>query len=136
MVSHYFLSVGPFARGFHLISEDVFDAVAIWPEQGMMQVFIQHTSAGLSINEKADSTVRKDFELFFDRLAPEDLPGIQHDMEGPDDMPAHIKSTLTGSSVMIPIVNGIPALGTWQGIFLCEFRSHARKRHLIVSIVS
>jgi secondary thiamine-phosphate synthase enzyme len=135
MVRHYALSVGPLPRGFHVITKQVFDAVGEWPEQGMMHVFIQHTSAGLCINENADPTVRQDFELFFNRLAPENLPGILHDMEGPDDMPAHIKSVLTGSSVSIPIVDGQPALGTWQGIFMCEFRTHARPRDLLISII-
>ena len=134
-MKHYAISVGPLPRGFHVITKQVFDAVSEWPQQGMMHVFIQHTSAGLCINESADPTVRQDFELFFNRLAPENLPGLLHDMEGPDDMPAHIKSVLTGSSVSIPIVDGVPGLGTWQGIFLCEFRTHARPRDLIITII-
>jgi secondary thiamine-phosphate synthase enzyme len=101
-----------------------------------MHVFLLHTSAGLCINENADVTVRQDFELFFDRLAPEDLPGIRHTMEGLDDMPAHIKSVLTGSAIHIPVIKGKPVLGTWQGIFLCEFRTHARKRDLIITITA
>lgn len=135
MIRHYKLSVGPFPRGFHLITQQVFDAVHPWPEDGMLQVFIQHTSAGICINENADITVRQDFELYFNRLAPENIPGLQHDIEGPDDMPAHIKSTIAGSSLQIPILHGKPALGTWQGIFLCEFRNHARNRDLIISIM-
>lgn len=128
------LSVGPFSKGFHLITNQVYDAVRQWPAQGSMHVFIQHTSAGLTINEDADITVRQDFELYFERLAPENLPGIRHDLEGPDDMPAHIKGTLTGSSVHVPIINGELALGTWQGIYLCEFRTQARKRNLIITV--
>jgi secondary thiamine-phosphate synthase enzyme len=135
MVTHYALTLGPFTRGFHLITLHVFDAVMHWPKQGMLQVFIQHTSAGICINENADVTVRQDFELFFDRLAPENVPGVRHDMEGPDDMPAHIKSVLSGNMVSIPVIDGQPALGTWQGIFLCEFRSNATKRNLILTIV-
>jgi secondary thiamine-phosphate synthase enzyme len=135
MVTHYFLTVGPFSKGFHLITHQVVDAIIHWPDNGMIQVFIQHTSAGLCINENADFTVREDFELFFDRLAPEHLPGIKHDMEGPDDMPAHIKTALTGTTVSIPVVEGKLGLGTWQGIFLCEFRTHARPRQLIISII-
>lgn len=135
MVKHYALTVGPYARGFHLITDEVMAAVERWPENGMLHVFIQHTSAGLTINENADRTVRHDFELYFDRLAPEDLSGIRHTMEGPDDMPAHIKATISGASVSIPVVRGRPALGTWQGIFLCEFRTHARTRKLIISMV-
>lgn len=134
-MKHFMLTVGPFTKGFHVITHQVFEAVDEWPDQGMMHVFIQHTSAGLCINENADPTVRKDFDLFFNRLAPENLPGILHDMEGPDDMPAHIKSVLTGSTISIPIVNGKPALGTWQGIFLCEFRTNARPRDLIITLI-
>ena len=130
------MTLGPFKRGFHLITSSVLNAIDHWPDQGMLHVFIQHTSAGICINENADATVRQDFELFFDRLAPEHLPGVKHDLEGPDDMPAHIKSVLAGSHVTIPIVNSRPALGTWQGIFLCEFRTNAMPRRLIISIVS
>lgn len=134
MVDHYVITVGPFKRGFHIITPFVFEAVQSWPQQGMMHVFLRHTSAGICINENADSTVRKDFELFFEKLAPEDLPGITHDMEGPDDMPAHIKSAITGVSVAIPIIDTKPALGTWQGIYLCEFRTRALSREIIISI--
>ncbi len=136
MVQHYALTVGPFSRGFHVITDNIIGAVAEWPETGMLQVFIRHTSAGLSINESADPSVLHDYPLYFDRLAPEHLPGILHEMEGPDDMPAHIKSTLTGSSVSVPILHHSPALGTWQGIYLCEFRQQARARQLIISILS
>ena len=135
MTRHYQLSVGPFPRGFHLITQQVFDAVQQWPKDGMLQVFIQHTSAGICINENADATVREDFELYFNRMVPENIPGLKHDIEGPDDMPAHIKSAIVGSSIQIPILSGLPALGTWQGIFLCEFRNRARKRDLIISIM-
>ncbi len=135
MVRHYRISVGPFPRGFHIITEQIIEAVTAWPENGLMHVFLRHTSAGLCINENADSSVREDFKLFFDKLAPEDLPGISHDMEGPDDMPAHIKSTLTGVTVTIPIVNKKLGLGSWQGIYLCEFRNRASRRDIIISIV-
>lgn len=135
MVTHYSFSAGPFPRGFHLITQNVFDAVERWPEQGILQVFIRHTSAGICINENADADVRHDFALFFDRLAPENIPGLRHDIEGPDDMPAHIKSVLSGTMVSIPIINGRAALGTWQGIFLCEFRIKATRRDFIISII-
>lgn len=135
MVKHYSIVVGPFPRGFHIITKEIMDAVQIWPEQGMIHAFLKHTSAGLCINENADASVRDDFNLFFEALAPEELPGISHDMEGPDDMPAHIKSTLTGVSVTIPIIDHKPALGTWQGIYLCEFRNKARMREIIISIM-
>lgn len=135
MVTHYTFTAGPFPRGFHLITREVFDTVAEWPQKGILQLFIQHTSAGICINENADADVRHDFELFFNKLAPEYLPGLRHDIEGPDDMPAHIKSVLSGATVTIPIINGRPALGAWQGIFLCEFRNAATRRSLIISII-
>lgn len=135
MVQHYPITVGPYPRGFHLITDDILNAVRRWPQQGMLYVFIQHTSAGLTINENADPSVLHDFELFFERLAPEHLPGLRHTLEGPDDMPAHIKSTLTSSSVTIPIVDGKPAMGTWQGIYLCEFRTKTRPRSLVITVI-
>jgi secondary thiamine-phosphate synthase enzyme len=135
MVKHYPLTVGPFPRGFHLITDEVFHTVTSWPQQGMLHVFIQHTSAGLSVNENADADVLHDFELYFNQLAPEQMQDMRHTIEGPDDMPSHIKSTLTGSGLHIPILNGKPAMGTWQGIYLCEFRNRPRPRHLIISIL-
>lgn len=136
MVQHYAITLGPFSRGFHIITEQIKDAVSAWPETGMLNAFIRHTSAGLCINENADPTVLEDYKLFFERLAPENLPGILHDMEGPDDMPAHIKTTITGTSIQIPIIDGKPALGKWQGIYLCEFRNRASQRDIIISIIS
>ena len=136
MVQHYEIALGPFSRGFHIITKEVREAVLTWPDSGMLQAFVRHTSAGLCINENADATVRDDFKLFFEMLAPENLPGISHDMEGPDDMPAHIKSTLTGASIQIPIINGTLGLGRWQGIYFCEFRTHAPKREIIISVLS
>jgi secondary thiamine-phosphate synthase enzyme len=100
---------------------------------GMLQVFIQHTSASLTINENADPTVRKDFEMFFNKTVPENDPDYQHDYEGSDDMPAHLKAAMLGSSVTIPIRNGRLALGTWQGIYLCEHRDHGGQRDLVIT---
>lgn len=97
-------------------------------------MFIQHTSAGLSLNENADPTVRKDFESVFNRLIPEDAPYYQHTLEGSDDMPAHIKSSLVGASVSIPVSRGRLLLGTWQGIYLCEFRNHGGSRNLVITL--
>ena len=136
MISHYKLTVGPYPRGFHLITSEVLSAVSTWPENGMLHLFIQHTSAGICINENSDKDVLHDFKLFFEKLAPENFPGIKHDIEGPDDMPSHIKSVLTGTSITIPVVDHKPALGTWQGIYLCEFRNHPRRRHLILTLLS
>ncbi len=104
------------------------------PEQGILNIFIQHTSAGLTINENADPDVRVDFESIFNQLVPENLPFLTHTLEGADDMPAHIKSALVGSSVTIPITNGHPNLGTWQGVYLCEFRNHASGRKLVATL--
>jgi len=120
----------------HLITDEVLEALPELPQSGLLHVFIQHTSAGLAINENADPTVRKDMDRAFDVLAPENQPFYQHTMEGPDDMPAHIKSVLAGSSLSIPIVNGRLALGTWQGIYLCEFRREGGPRKLVLSLLS
>ncbi len=100
---------------------------------GICQVFIQHTSASLTINENADPTVRKDFETYFNKAVPENDPQYVHNDEGPDDMPAHLKAALLGSSVTFPIRNGRPALGTWQGIYLCEHRNYGGSRRLVVT---
>jgi secondary thiamine-phosphate synthase enzyme len=136
MVQHYQITLGPFKRGFHIITDQVREAIEIWPDNGMLHAFIRHTSAALTINENADETVRDDFKLYFEKLAPEYLPGVTHDMEGPDDMPAHIKSTIAGAAIHIPILNGRLGLGVWQGIYLCEFRTKARRREIIISIIS
>jgi secondary thiamine-phosphate synthase enzyme len=100
----------------------------------MLHLFIKHTSAGLTINENYDPSVRRDFETVFNRLMPENMPGLVHTTEGPDDMPAHIKTALVGTSVSIPITGSKLNLGTWQGIYLCEFRNHARGRWLVATI--
>lgn len=123
-------------RGFHLITNEVTNAIAANAgiTKGMCHVFIKHTSASLTINENADSTVRKDFETYFNKAVPEDEPDFQHDTEGPDDMPAHIKSSLLGSSVSIPVTNGRLNLGTWQGIYLCEHRNYGGDRTLVISV--
>ena len=102
----------------------------------MLNLFLKHTSAGITINENADPTVRVDFEQVFNRLVPENAPYLIHTIEGPDDMPAHIKSSLVGVSLMIPITNGQLNLGIWQGIYLCEFRNNGGKRNLIATIFS
>lgn len=136
MVEHYQITLPKHSRGYHLITNEVITAVGALPEQGILQVFIKHTSAALTINENADPSVLYDFETIFNRLVPENMPDLQHTIEGPDDMPAHIKAALIGSSISIPIVDGALALGTWQGIFLCEFRNHANPRKLVVTVLS
>src|SRR6201996_5321963 len=122
-------------RGFHLITSEVISALPQLSEikTGILQVFIQHTSASLTINENADPTVRKDFEMYFNKAVPENDPDYLHNDEGSDDMPAHLKAAMLGSSVTIPIHNGRLALGTWQGIYLCEHRNYGGSRSLIIT---
>ncbi|MGZ3757989.1 MAG: secondary thiamine-phosphate synthase enzyme YjbQ [Mucilaginibacter sp.] len=122
-------------RGFHLITGEIINALPQMAELkvGICQVFIQHTSASLTINENADPTVRKDFETFFNKSVPENDPDYLHDDEGPDDMPAHLKASILGSSVTVPIRNGRLALGTWQGIYLCEHRNYGEARKLVIT---
>jgi secondary thiamine-phosphate synthase enzyme len=122
-------------RGFHLITNTIIEAI---PEinqisMGQIQVFIKHTSASLTINENADYTVRDDFEKHFNVMVPENASYYKHTYEGSDDMPAHIKSSLLGSSVQIPITNGELNLGVWQGIYLCEHRNYAGSRNIVIT---
>jgi len=134
MVSQFEIDLPPFPRGFHLVTREIMDRLSDLPEKGLLHLFIKHTSAGLTINENADPTVRMDFETAFNKLVPEGLKQYVHTMEGPDDMPAHIKSSLVGQSVSIPITKGRLNLGTWQGIYLCEFRNHGGRRRLVATI--
>jgi len=129
------LSLTPRPRGFHLITREVKDAIPDLKSfsVGMLHVFIMHTSAGLTINENADPDVRVDMETASNRICPENSPFI-HTCEGPDDMPAHVKASLFGSSVTIPISDGRLALGTWQGIYLCEHRDRGGSRRLTLTI--
>src|ERR671911_2464495 len=120
-------------RGFHLVTQEVADAV---PEMGSISVgiatlFVQHTSASLTLNENASPDVRRDFAAWFDRAVPDGADYFSHTLEGPDDMPAHIKASLTDSSLVIPIARGSLALGTWQGIYLCEHRDRGGPRHVV-----
>ena len=123
-------------RGFHLVTEEIIHSVPQISEitTGMCQVFIQHTSASLMLNEDASPAVRKDFEMYFNKVVPENDPEYSHDDEGPDDMPAHLKAALLGSFIMIPVTNGKLALGTWQGIYLCEHRNYGGSRNLVVTV--
>jgi secondary thiamine-phosphate synthase enzyme len=126
----------PRPRGFHLITREIVAAV---PEigrysVGLAHLFIRHTSAALALNENADPTVRADMEAYFNRLAPENAPYYTHTLEGPDDMPAHLKAVLLGSSLTIPINGGRLALGTWQGIYLCEHRDDGGRRRVVVTL--
>lgn len=129
------IQLDAYPRGFHLITSEVKKAI---PEinminAGVLKVFIKHTSASLTINENADPTVRDDFESHMNKMVPENAPYYRHTMEGPDDMPAHIKGSLMGFSVEIPITNGKLNLGTWQGIYLCEHRNRGGRRKLVLT---
>ncbi len=136
MIEQYTLSLPSHSRGFHLITNHIRQAIKEMPEKGLATIFIKHTSAGLTVNENADPSVRVDYETIFNKLVPENDPAYIHTIEGPDDMPAHVKSSLVGSSVTIPISEGRFNLGTWQGIYLCEFRNQGGNRKLVITIYS
>lgn len=130
------ITLSHYPRGFHIITNDVIRAL---PElgsisKGLLHVFIKHTSASLTINESADPTVRDDFESHFNKMVPENAPHYRHTFEGSDDMPAHLKASLLGSSVTIPVTNGNLNLGTWQGIYLCEHRNYGGSRRLVLTL--
>lgn len=130
------IRITPKPRGFHLITREVVEQI---PElrqisTGIAQIFIMHTSASLTLNENASPDVREDMEAYFNKFVPENEPYFLHTMEGPDDMPAHIKAAMLGSSLMIPVSNGGFRLGTWQGIYLCEHRNHGGSRRLVITI--
>ncbi|WP_282019055.1 secondary thiamine-phosphate synthase enzyme YjbQ [Salegentibacter mishustinae] len=124
------------SRGFHLITEEVESQLQELKEinSGILNVFIKHTSAGITINENADPTVRKDFESHFNEMVPENMSYYKHTLEGSDDMPAHIKASLLGSSLQIPVTNGKLNMGTWQGIYLAEHRNNGGSRKLVLSL--
>ena len=121
-------------RGFHLITGEVLRNLPPLPKVGLLHLFIKHTSAGLSINENADPDVRVDMESIFNHLIKEREPYYQHTLEGDDDMPAHAKSSIIGTTVTVPITNGKLNLGTWQGIYLCEFRDYGGNRRIVATI--
>ena len=133
MVVQNEIILSPKPRGFHLITDEVVGALQDLPDTGLVHLFIKHTSAGLTINENADPSVRVDFDSSFDHLVRENEPYYTHIFEGSDDMPAHIKSSLVGSSVSIPISNGRLNMGTWQGIYLCAFRNRGGARKLVIT---
>ena len=134
LMKEYTISLPPYRRGFHLITNHILDAIGQLPEKGLVHIFIHHTSAGLMINENADPSVQKDLHSSFEHLAPERMSYYTHVMEGDDDMPAHIKSALTGVSLTIPVSEGRLKLGTWQGIFLGEFRDRGGSRNLTITV--
>ena len=127
------ITLPSFPRGFHLITDYIIEFLP--NRSGILHVFIQHTSASLTINENADPSVREDFETHFNQLVPESASHFLHTLEGPDDMTSHIKSSLLGSSVSVPVQQGRLLLGTWQGIYLCEHRNHGGSRKLVITVV-
>ncbi|MBV2133244.1 secondary thiamine-phosphate synthase enzyme YjbQ [Pseudomonas sp. MAP12] len=136
MWHQYRFQLKPRRRGFHLVTDEILSHCPAIREMrvGLMHVFIQHTSASLTLNENADPTVRSDFAAWFDRAVREDEPYYQHTLEGSDDLPAHIKSSLLGNSLSLPVTDGRPNIGTWQGIYLGEHREHGGARTLVVTL--
>ena len=122
------------SRGYHIITDDILSAIENMPKTGLLNLFIKHTSAALCINEAADPDVLVDFENIVNHIVPENLPFLTHTIEGPDDMPAHIKAAFIGTSINMPISEGRLNLGTWQGIYLCEFRNRANPRKIVMTI--
>ena len=135
MVQQIEINMPSFRRGYHLVTRDILKNLPALPATGIVHLLIQHTSAGLTLNENADPSVRHDFESFFNKLIPENMSFLTHTLEGSDDMPAHIKASVIGQSVTIPITNGKLNLGTWQGIYLCEFRDHGGSRSIVATII-
>jgi secondary thiamine-phosphate synthase enzyme len=130
------ITLRPQGRGFHLVTREVQDALPELREVaiGLLHLFIQHTSASLTLNENASPDVRRDFESFFDAVVPEDAPYWTHTAEGPDDMPAHIKASLLGPALTLPVSDGRLALGTWQGVYVCEHRDRGGARRLLATL--
>lgn len=135
MIRQVLIKLPQYSRGIHLITDRIVEKLPPLPQTGMLNLFIQHTSAGLTINENADPLVRDDLDKFLNQIAPEGESYYTHTQEGTDDMPAHIKAVLVGFSVQIPISNGRLNLGTWQGIFLCEFRNTGGNRKILATLM-
>lgn len=135
MVQQLEISLPPFKRGFHLITSHIGQHLKNLPEKGLLNILIKHTSASLTLNENADPSVRSDFEAYFDRLVKENENYYTHTLEGADDLPAHLKSSILGFSLNVPITNGCLNLGTWQGIYLCEFRNRGGSRNLVLTVI-
>lgn len=130
------ISLKDYRRGYHLITRLIEEQLPELPEKGLLNILVKHTSAGITLNENADPTVRTDFETFINKLIPENDPGFIHTYEGDDDMPAHLKSSVIGSSLTVPVTNHRLNLGTWQGIYFCEFRNYGGTRKLVLTVYS
>lgn len=136
MIEQVEFTLRPYPRGIHLVTGEVMRQLPPLPEKGLLNLLIKHTSAALALNENADPDVRHDLNMIFDRLVPENAPFYLHTDEGPDDMPSHAKSVIVGSALTLPITDGHLNLGTWQGIYLCEFRDYGGPRRLVATILS
>ncbi len=136
MITQIEIKLNGFSRGFHLITHLIEQKLPDLPENGLVHLLLKHTSAGITLNENADPSVRDDFESFINKLIPENHPLYTHVLEGSDDFPAHVKSSLFGAELTIPITNHRLNLGTWQGIYLCEFRNHGGSRKILATIIS
>ncbi|MDG5800350.1 secondary thiamine-phosphate synthase enzyme YjbQ [Marinilabiliaceae bacterium ANBcel2] len=134
MIRSFKVELPAFKRGYHLITNYVESALESLPQTGIVNLFLQHTSAAITLNENVDPDVRYDFETIMNRIVPENQKGLRHTLEGSDDMPAHLKASLIGQSLTIPVVNGRLATGTWQGIYLCEFRNNGTSRKLLITL--
>ena len=135
MIEQIEFSLRPYPRGIHLIGKEIPAQLPDLPRKGLLHLLIKHTSAALALNENADPDVRRDLNTIFDRLVPENAPYYMHTDEGPDDMPSHAKSVIVGSSLTLPVTDGRLNLGTWQGIYLCEFRDYGGPRKIIATII-
>lgn len=136
MVEQIEFTLRPYPRGIHLVTGEVMRQLPPLPEKGLLNLLIKHTSAALALNENADPDVRHDLNMIFDRLVPENAPFYLHTDEGPDDMPSHAKSVIVGSTLTLPITDGHLNLGTWQGIYLCEFRDYGGPRRVVATVLS
>lgn len=134
MIAQVEITLKPRRRGFHLVTDEIVSQLPTLPKTGLLNLFVKHTSCGLTINENADPDVRADMEGIFNRMVPERQPFYTHTLEGDDDMPAHAKSTLSGVSLTIPITNHRLNLGTWQGVYLCEYRQYGGSRRIVATV--
>ncbi|HKL33673.1 MAG TPA: secondary thiamine-phosphate synthase enzyme YjbQ [Tangfeifania sp.] len=136
MIQQVEITLPRLGRGYHLVTSNIERELPDLPEKGLLHILVKHTSAGITLNENADPTVRGDFESFINKMIPENDPVYEHTLEGPDDMPAHLKASVIGAEITVPITNSRLNLGTWQGIYFCEFRNGKRSRKLVLTVYS
>jgi len=136
MIQQVEITLPQMGRGYHLVTSIIERELPELPEKGLLHILVKHTSAGITLNENADPTVRSDFESFISKMIPANDPVYEHTLEGSDDMPAHLKSSVIGAEITVPITNSRINLGTWQGIYFCEFRNGKRSRKLVLTVYS